>query len=52
VARTTVSTSTIDALTNADCTSTVPKPTDDITAYVNGYASLSKPSVTPTTPSS
>ncbi len=52
VAKTTVSTSTENAVADADCESTVPKPTDDITAYINGYASLSKPSVTAaTTPS-
>lgn len=52
VAKTTVSTSTENALADANCASTVPKPTDDITAYINGYASLSRPSVTPTsTPS-
>jgi len=50
VAKTTVSTSTINALADANCASTEPKPTDDIAAYVSGYASLSKPSLTPSTP--
>jgi len=50
VAKTTVSTSTINALADANCASTTPKPTDDIGAYVSGYASLSKPPLTPATP--
>jgi 5'-nucleotidase len=50
IAKTTVSTSTINALADANCASTAPRPTDDITAYVSGYASLSKPSLTPAAP--
>jgi 5'-nucleotidase len=49
IAETTVSPSSDHALDSADCASTLPQPTDDITAYTNGFASLSTPSLTPAT---
>ena len=52
VAKTTVATTLENSLAAPDCASTLPKPADDITAFINGYASLSKPSVTPTPPPS
>jgi 5'-nucleotidase len=50
IATTTVATTTDHAFDPVNCASTVPKPADDITAYINGYASLSKPAPTPATP--
>jgi 5'-nucleotidase len=50
VAKTTVSTTRDHAFDPVNCASTVAKPPDDITAYINGFASLSKPSATPATP--
>jgi 5'-nucleotidase len=49
VARTTIAPTLENSLAEPDCASKLPKPTDDITAYVNGYASLSRPSVTAAT---
>jgi 5'-nucleotidase len=46
IARTTVASTLQNSLAEPDCTSKLPEPADDITAFVNGYASLSKPSVT------
>ena len=49
VAETTVATTAENALTAANCASTLTNPTDDIQAFNSGYASLTKPSVAPTT---
>jgi 5'-nucleotidase len=50
VAKTSVATSTDHAFDPVNCASTVTKPADDITAYINGYASLSKPPLAPANP--
>jgi 5'-nucleotidase len=46
IAKTTVAPTLENSLAEPDCASKLEKPTDDITAFLNGYASLSKPSVT------
>jgi 5'-nucleotidase len=50
VATTTVATATDHAFDPVNCASTIAKPADDITAYINGFASLAKPSPTPASP--